>query len=685
MDERLLALARRFRPELETMSVDRRFAGIGDVLAVLYNIPLAIGGLIWLIRVTNLDLIRQDPGLLLLFAVLMVIFSLHKFFLIVELGPNQYGSADGSLSGIVLWSSILLIGPSALWLAVLWSVYQIVSDWRKSTSSAIRWNLLRSFSMNLTGYTLVPLIPLSLYQAWGGVYPLPGLGLNTILAVLGVIVLNLFLLVLLWGVYLAYITWVQRSLFKENSTQPLLTFFIQAIGLNHSAHPFAILAAGLFVQNGPLLYLFFIAGMLMVAILARRLSGAAEGSRQQSRLLERLEQLGRAIINAPPGEETLPAILAEHLPDMFPAGDLVVWIFPNQILFKHPMAWGPDLEQIWPWLLRQTEVQSFIPEDTLPWSEKLTDHRPALAAPIMDIETGQTFGGFYLELHTLDQPWERQLLHVLHPAAQSLTAQIASALHQSVVYARTLEYQRVTSELKLAGSIQSRLYPSIPDIPGWQLAVTLEPAGETSGDFFDIIPLSEGKIGFVIADVLDKGVGPALYMAISRTLIRTYAVELDSQPDTVFFATNERILSDTNANLFVTAFYGVLDPETGELTYCNAGHNPPYLFSYESGAEIQALMRNAIPIGIDQDATWGNETVQINPGDALILYTDGIPEAQNSMEEFFGEENLLQVIKSNLGKSAGDQQVSILNAVHQFVGDAPQHDDITLMVLVRNP
>ena len=142
---------------------------------------------------------------------------------------------------------------------------------------------------------------------------------------------------------------------------------------------------------------------------------------------------------------------------------------------------------------------------------------------------------------------------------------------------------------------------------------------------------------------------------------------------------------ERNGTLFVTAFYGVLDPETGELTYCNAGHNPPYLFSYENRAETQALMRNAIPIGIDEDATWGNDTVQIQPGDALILYTDGIPEAQNSAEEFFGEQNLLQVIKSSLGKSAGDQQASILDAVHQFVGDAPQHDDITLMVLVRNP
>jgi sigma-B regulation protein RsbU (phosphoserine phosphatase) len=214
--------------------------------------------------------------------------------------------------------------------------------------------------------------------------------------------------------------------------------------------------------------------------------------------------------------------------------------------------------------------------------------------------------------------------------------------------------------------------------------MTLEPAGETSGDFFDIIPLADGKIGIVVADVMDKGVGPALYMAISRTLIRTYAIELSSQPDTVFFATNERILTDTTSSLFVTAFYGVLNPETGELTYCNAGHNPPYLIRAQDGAIPAALVRNAIPIGIAEDTTWGNDSVSINPGDVLILYTDGIPDATNKDGETFGEETLVEVAKAALGKPAGDLQANILDAVHNFVGDAPQYDDITLMILLRD-
>jgi serine phosphatase RsbU (regulator of sigma subunit) len=685
MEDRLFAIAKVFRPELETMSVERRLAGIGDVFTILYSSPLALGGLIWLIRVTNPNVILEDPILLLIFATLMVIFDYLKFFLIIELGPNRYGSADGSLSGIVLWSAILLIGPSALWLGVIGAFYESIAEWRRITSSAERWNTLRNFSLNLAGLTLVPLISLYFYQAWGGSYPLSALDLNAILPALGAVFINTLLFVLIWAGYLWFSIWALNILRMKLTFRLFITFLFMAIGMNQLGHPFAILAAGVFIQNGLLFYLFFMAGMLLVAFLAKRLSWAAEGSRQQTRMLERLEQLGRAIINAVPGEESLPDILEEHLPNMFPAGNLVVWRFPDQILFKHPEQWAPDLDNVWPWLLRQTDVQSFLPKETLPWGDQYTNHSPTLTAPIREIESGQTFGGFYLELHTLSQPWEHRSINALMPAVQSFTDQIASAMHQSVVYTRSLEYQRVTQEIQMAGDIQASLLPTVfPNIHGWQFAMTLEPAGETSGDFFDLIPLADGKIGIVVADVMDKGVGPAMYMAISRTLIRTYAIELDSQPDTVLFATNERILTDTTSSLFVTAFYGVLNPQTGELTYCNAGHNPPYLLRSDGITDTHTLVRNAIPIGIVEDTTWGNDTVLIGPGDALILYTDGIPEAANNDGDFFGEETLVQVAKASLGQSAGDLQTNILDAVHHFVGDAPQHDDITLMILVRD-
>ena len=240
-------------------------------------------------------------------------------------------------------------------------------------------------------------------------------------------------------------------------------------------------------------------------------------------------------------------------------------------------------------------------------------------------------------------------------------------------------------ELKLAGKIQASFLPNkFPSLTGWQIAVTLLPARETSGDFFDVIELSNGKLSVLVADVADKGVGPALYMALTRTLIRTYAVEYDAEPEVVFFAANRRLLSDARANLFVTAFYGILDPGQGTLSYCNAGHNPPLLIRSSDNGKVESLSRTGIAVGIEEDATWTQASIKIDPGDLLLLYTDGIPDAQNIDGMFFEEEKLIEIAQSSLGQPAHEIQKTILEVVQQFVGEAPQSDDITLMVLVRD-
>ncbi len=247
------------------------------------------------------------------------------------------------------------------------------------------------------------------------------------------------------------------------------------------------------------------------------------------------------------------------------------------------------------------------------------------------------------------------------------------------------EHQKVAQELALAGEIQASFLPdTLPTISGWQLAATLEPARETSGDFYDFIPLPNGRLGIVIADVVDKGMGAALYMALSRTLIRTYAIEYDTQPELVFSAANRRILLDTHTKLFVTMFYGILDPITGILTYCNAGHNPPYLLNTQNRDTVQALRRTGLPLGVFEEVTWTQGSVLLAPGDSLVLYTDGVPEARDQQEEFFGEKRLLEIVQANLGHSAQDIQNALLAEVHQFMGDAPRLDDITVMVVVRD-
>ena len=681
----LLNFCQRFWPQLKDSTQERQVLGAGEVISTLYATPFAIAGMIWLVWVTDWIWLQENFILFILFALLIFSFNQLRFFLIVELRENRYGSADGDLTGIALWSGTLLFGPTIFWLSVARIVIQILGSYVRNQSTTARWGQRRINIMNLATETIVPLTAFNIYQAIGGQFPFETLSMGTILPALVMFGAYFLIYTLFWMPYLVYHTWAQQALSRSRDIRPILRFFILAVVLPQLANPFAILAAGVYAQNGIGVYLFFILGMLMVAYLSRRMSWTTERSRQSSRILEKLEALGRAIIDASPDSENIPELLQTHLTNMFPAGRLVVWIFPDETLYKQPAEWEPRLDDIWPWLLNRSEGDVFRAQALLPWDKDQPKHNPVVVAPIRDMDEAQTFGGIYLELHTLAQPWNRRALRNLCPAIQALAAQIASALKQAQVYAQTLEYQRVSEELKLAGNIQASLLPNtFPDMDDWQFAVTLAPAGETSGDFFDIIPLADGKVGFVIADVLDKGVGPALYMTLSRTLIRTYATEFDLQPDLVFFATNDRILKDTRANLFVTAFFGVLDPSTGAMTYSNAGHNPPYFISHQNGCEPIPLEKTGFPIGIDEDATWQRAQIEVQPGDVVVLYTDGLPDAQNMDGDFFKQESLVHIIQEHLGESAETLQRSILNAVYDFVGDAPPFDDITLMILRRD-
>jgi sigma-B regulation protein RsbU (phosphoserine phosphatase) len=249
---------------------------------------------------------------------------------------------------------------------------------------------------------------------------------------------------------------------------------------------------------------------------------------------------------------------------------------------------------------------------------------------------------------------------------------------------QALAHEKVEQELVLASQIQASFLPDrVPDVPGWELAATLEPARQTSGDFYDLIPLPNERLGVLVADVAGKGMGAALYMAVSRTLLRTYAVEFHTEPELMFRAANLRILRDSHADLFVTAFYGVLDPATGVLTYCNAGHNPPYILRAVNGDATLALSRTGLPLGIFEELTWNQRTAQLAPGDLLILYTDGITDAEDENGRFFGSEKLLEVARKCRERSAQAVQNTLMAEVREFMGGTPQGDDIALIAIVR--
>jgi serine phosphatase RsbU (regulator of sigma subunit) len=240
-------------------------------------------------------------------------------------------------------------------------------------------------------------------------------------------------------------------------------------------------------------------------------------------------------------------------------------------------------------------------------------------------------------------------------------------------------------ELSMAGKIQADILPEkVPHIPGWDICVTLEPARETSGDFYDFIPVTDQKWAVVVADVADKGMGAALVMALASTLIRTFASRFPTLPALVLNAVSERILSDTHGSMFVTAFFGILEPRAGRFIYANAGHPPAFLINTQRGKEsIDYLRTTGMALGVSEQAQWRQKVIKLMPGDILVLYTDGITEAQNFQGEFFGEERLLDTILSKTGCTANEIQAAVLEEVKRFVGSAPSQDDIALITIRR--
>ena len=207
------------------------------------------------------------------------------------------------------------------------------------------------------------------------------------------------------------------------------------------------------------------------------------------------------------------------------------------------------------------------------------------------------------------------------------------------------------------------------------------PAAEVGGDFYDFFMLDEDHLGLVIGDVSGKGMASALFMAISRTLLKAIAYK-DFSPAGCLEQVNYLLSQDNPSCMFVTLFYGVLNLSTGTLHYCNAGHNFPYLLSSE--AEVSALQGSSnIALGILEDAKFEAHTTQIEARQQLILYTDGITEAVNPQLEEFSEKNLKTYLSACNGTPAEEMIKGLIGAVRQFAAGAPQADDITTLTLKR--
>ena len=244
---------------------------------------------------------------------------------------------------------------------------------------------------------------------------------------------------------------------------------------------------------------------------------------------------------------------------------------------------------------------------------------------------------------------------------------------------------RSNAELQIAAEIQKSFLPeAIPQIPGFDVAGRSVMAKEVGGDFFDVIPfevmvLEPGMVGLLVADVSGKGVPAALFMALSRIVVRVNAL-WHRDPAKVIYHSNNAITQDSKSGMFVTLFFGILNENNHSLTYVNAGHNPPLFFHNHDGS-VEKFMPTGIVLGAVENKEYSSKNVKIAPDDVIVMYTDGVTESVNSKQEMFGEKRLIEIIQRKRHLTAQCILNEILIAVKAFSGDNEQVDDITLLVI----
>ena len=297
------------------------------------------------------------------------------------------------------------------------------------------------------------------------------------------------------------------------------------------------------------------------------------------------------------------------------------------------------------------------------------------------VSQGELIGVLHLGPRRSEQDYstdDRKLL-------ENLAAQAAPALRVGQLVreqqAEAATRQRFQQELEVAKLIQQNFLPkTLPDLPGWQVAAYYRPAREVGGDFYDVIPLPDGQVGFVVGDVTDKGVPAALVMAATRSVLRASAQRL-VEPGAVLERVNEHLCPDMPEKMFVTCLYGVLEPTTGRFRFANAGHDLPYVKTADGSVELRA---RGMPLGLMTGMTYEEKEAVLAPGDSVLLHSDGIVEAHDPNGEMFGFPRLKAAVATYPG--GGELIDRVLSDLAAHTGpDAEQEDDITMVTLARSP
>jgi serine phosphatase RsbU (regulator of sigma subunit)/putative methionine-R-sulfoxide reductase with GAF domain len=325
-----------------------------------------------------------------------------------------------------------------------------------------------------------------------------------------------------------------------------------------------------------------------------------------------------------------------------------------------------------PVVIEDAASSQLLPAD---WVRRL-DIQSLLLAPL--VVRGKVVGAMLVDQGARPRHFSKHEIDVV----MGIANQAAIAIEGARLRREAEEKKRFEVELGLARQIQKSFLPeACPVLPGYQICSLWQTAREVSGDFYDFVSLSGGRLAITIADVSDKGMAAALFMALSRTILRTMAIGKPTPHETVERA-NDVILADARSEMFVTVFYAVLDPPSGQITYVNAGHNPPLLYR-AARQELTTLKGHGMALGVTPNLTFEEHTIELARGDILLLYTDGVTDAINMQEEEFGAERLAALVMSNAHLNADALIDEIARALADFAGEGVRFDDVTMVVVKR--
>lgn len=288
------------------------------------------------------------------------------------------------------------------------------------------------------------------------------------------------------------------------------------------------------------------------------------------------------------------------------------------------------------------------------------------------------FGAMIIQEEADDLRFREKRIEIIN----GITQQVAMSIQNDQLKQEMVARERFEHEIQLARQIQRTFLPeNLPELAEWELAATWRTAREVGGDFYDVIELPGKRLGLLIADVSDKGIPAALFMALTRTVVRATVLDTDS-PAEVMQRVNELIIRDNREGMFVTLVYGVLSLESGKFTYANAGHNPP-VWIVNTPRTYQALHRTGAALGVIEGLEMEERTIRIEDGDSLLLYTDGLTEAFSPNDEIFGVERINAVISAEIDPSAQDLLKILEDTLDKFIGPIQPADDLTMLAIKR--